>query len=371
MQYSSILLLSAFAVTNVFGHGVVTDIQGANGVQMNGLSVIDETPRDCPSPRCGSEADTAIIREREMGSKRASALGRTQGGGPISAEKMVSMFMTGDGGNGTSNKAARDLHAANLLRRSLVPRDANGGQRTPKGTKEQGVKAAAGTGSDSGMPTCSDDGTVTMTFHQVNQDGAGPLKAMVDGTSGGTDPAAFKPATVTQNVPGIGIGGLSGAAVMDFKVMAQMPEGMTCDASVGGADNVCIMRLNNAAAAGPFGGSVAYTMSPGAKKRAIEYQLRKRNFARALNQKRQGDQAAAILEALKSTGSATEAEDGKAEDAKITKRQQTEAAAAIAALKEMGSSVTADEAEKQEQAVKRAEDQEAAEIDREVAEDDA
>jgi len=371
MQYSSILLLSAFAVTNVFGHGVVTEVQGDNGVQMNGLSLIDNTPRDCASPRCGSEADTAIIRTREMGSNKATALGRTQGGGPIKADKMVSMFMEGDGGNATSNKAARDLHAANLLRRSLVPRAANGGQKTPKGTVETGVKAAAGTGSDSGMPTCSDDGTVTMTFHQVNQDGAGPLKAAVDGTSGGTDPAAFKPATVTQNVPGIGIGGLSAAAVMDFPVKAQMPQGMTCEASVGGAENVCIMRLNNAAAAGPFGGSVAFTMSPGAKKRAIEYNLRKRNFARALNQKRQQDQAAEILKALKSTGSATDAEDGVKEDGQITKRQQTEADAAIAALKEMGSSVTAEEAEAEERAVKRAEDEEAAEIDRQVAEDDA
>ncbi|TQS33875.1 hypothetical protein Golomagni_05766, partial [Golovinomyces magnicellulatus] len=356
---------------NVFGHGVITDIQGDNGVEMNGLSVIDNTPRDCASPRCGSEGDTSIIREREMGSKKASALGRTQKGGPVDAGKMVNMFMAGEGGNGTSNKEARELHAANLLRRSLVPREAGGGKKTPKGTVEKGVQAAAGTGSQSGMPTCSDDGTVTMTFHQVNQDGAGPLKAMVDGTSGGTDPGAFKQAAVTQNVPGIGIGGLSAAAVMDFEVKAKMPEGMTCEATVGGAENVCVMRLNNAAAAGPFGGSVAYTMSPGAKKRAIEYNLRKRNFARALNQKRQQDEAAAILEALKSTGSATEAEDGKTEKDQITKRQETEAAAAIAALKEMGSSVTAEEAEEEERAVKRDEDQEAASIDREIAEEDA
>jgi hypothetical protein len=57
-----------------------------------------------------------------------------------------------------------------------------------------------------------------MTFHQVNQDGAGPLTAMIDATSGGTDPAAFQKATVTQDVPGIGIGGLSAASSMDFPV---------------------------------------------------------------------------------------------------------------------------------------------------------
>lgn len=46
-----------------------------------------------------------------------------------------------------------------------------------------------------------------MTFHQVNQDGAGPLTAAVDPTSRGTDPAAFQTAQVTQNVLGIGVGG--------------------------------------------------------------------------------------------------------------------------------------------------------------------
>jgi hypothetical protein len=51
-----------------------------------------------------------------------------------------------------------------------------------------------------------------MTLHQINQDGAGPFTAMVDSTSGGSDPAAFKPATVSKNVPGIAAG-LSTATV--------------------------------------------------------------------------------------------------------------------------------------------------------------
>jgi hypothetical protein len=121
-----------------------------------------------------------------------------------------------------------------------------------------------------------------MTFHQVNQDGAGPLTAMIDATSGGTDPAAFQKATVTQDVPGIGIGGLSAAAVKDFPVKVQMPAGMTCSGSAGGADNVCIVRMQNAALAGPFGGSAAFTQSTAAKKRAVEYNLRKRHMARGI-----------------------------------------------------------------------------------------
>ncbi|KAI6250373.1 hypothetical protein HI914_01073 [Erysiphe necator] len=339
MQYSSIILIAAYAVTNVLSHGVIDSVTGANKVQMPGLGVIDDTPRDCASPRCGSEADTSIIRDRELGTNKASALGRTQGGGPVDASKMVALFM-GSGGNSTATKKAREVHAANMMRRSLAVRAANGGTKTPKGSKETGVKAAAGAGASSGLPTAADDGTVTMNFHQVNQDGAGPLTAMVDGTSGGTDKAAFQKATVTKNVPGIGIGGLSAASVMDFPVEVKMPAGMTCDATVAGVDNVCVMKLQNKAAAGPFGGAVAFTQTPAAKKRAIEYNLKKRNFARALNQKRQQDQdVTEILAALEATGSNSKAEDGKSEK-ELSKREKDEVAAALAALKSMGSATT-------------------------------
>jgi hypothetical protein len=38
MQYSSVILLAAFAATNVFAHGVIDSVVGANGVTMPGLS---------------------------------------------------------------------------------------------------------------------------------------------------------------------------------------------------------------------------------------------------------------------------------------------------------------------------------------------
>lgn len=61
-----------------------------------------------------------------------------------------------------------------------------------------------------------------------------------------------------------------------------MPQGMTCQGSAGGAQNVCIVRMQNAALAGPFGGSAAFTQSTAAKKRAVEYNLRKRHMARGI-----------------------------------------------------------------------------------------
>lgn len=300
MRYSGAALAAAFAATNVLGHGVVTEVQGANGVNLPGLSLIDGTPRDCPSPLCGSEADTSIIRDRELGTQRASALGRTQGGGPVDAAAMVQLFMDEAGANTTEVKQARVLHAANLARRAASAADApiearqllnllglgggrgrsGKGSATPRGTKETAVLAATGMGAAQGLPTTSDDGTIKMVYHQVNQDGAGPLTADIDATSGGTEAAAFKKADVTVNVPGLGIGGLSAARTMDYPVEVKMPAGMTCEGQVAGATGVCIARLRNGAIAGPFGGSVAFTQSPAAKKRAIEHNLRNRMLSR-------------------------------------------------------------------------------------------
>ncbi|KAI8625296.1 cell surface protein [Xylariaceae sp. FL1651] len=316
MRYSYFIAASGL-LASVSGHGLVTSIQGANGVSMPGLSrkipsnsrptanimkriiltspsqVIDGTPRDCITPGCGAEADTSIIRNKELGTSKASALGRTNGGGPIDAAAMIASFMGGaDAASANTSSTAASADSAkstkankknNSVARALggLLSGLTGGGSKNQGTKsteaqETSVAAAAGKGASSGLPTCADDGSITLTYRQINQDGAGPLTADVDGTSGGTDVSAFKSAEVTQDVPGLPAGGLSLATNTDFPVTVQMPAGMTCDASVGGADNVCIVRVRNGALAGPFGGSAAFTQSTAAKKRAIEYRLKKR-----------------------------------------------------------------------------------------------
>ncbi|KAI1310858.1 cell surface protein [Xylaria venustula] len=291
MRYSYVLATSGLLAV-VSGHGLVTSVQGANGVSMPGLSVADGTPRDCTSNGCGSQADTSIIRDRELGTDKASALGRTEGNGPVNASVMIANFMNGAGAPTNDGAAASTgqeddlsgLKGAQNQKRGVVGDllgGLTGGGSDNKGTKseqpvENSVAASAGQGTTAGLPTCSDDGSITMTFRQINQDGAGPLTADVDGTSGGTDVNAFQTAEVTQDVPGLPVGGLSLATNTDFPVTVQMPAGMTCDASVGGANNVCIVRVRNGAAAGPFGGSAAFTQSAAAKKRAIAYRLKKR-----------------------------------------------------------------------------------------------
>ncbi|KAM0282098.1 hypothetical protein ACHAO9_010419 [Fusarium lateritium] len=288
-------------VSVVSAHGVVLSVEGANGVSMPGLSIADGTPRDCSSNRCGSQADTSIIRDREIRSGEASALGRTQGNGPVDASVMISSFLDGGNGaaanvptnNGTNAGVGVEDDLSNLSqnrnnrqkKRQLGGflgglfggggRGGGGGNKNEQ-PEETSVAATAGEGANSGLPTASDNGEVTLTYRQVNQDGAGPMTADIDATSGGTDANAFQTAEVTQDVPGLGIQGLSLATNTDFPLKVQMPQGMTCEGTVGGANNVCIVRVRNGAAAGPFGGSGAFTQSATARKRAIAFRLKKR-----------------------------------------------------------------------------------------------
>ena len=68
---------------------------------------------------------------------------------------------------------------------------------------------------------------------------------------------------MVKDVPGAGVGGLSGATTTDFPIQVQIPQGMKCTGTVGGASNVCVLKVQNAALAGPFGGSVAFTDAAG------------------------------------------------------------------------------------------------------------
>lgn len=240
----SISFVAALLAAQAAAHGVVTEIQGANGVSMPGLSAVDGTPRDCPSPGCGAEADTSIFDDD-------SPLGRNEANGPVTAEAMVANYM------GTSSSSDKRGLLSGLLGggagsssgSSSAGTDATG-TSTTSSAAEAGVAASAGKGVSSGLPTAADDNTVTMTFHQVNQDGAGPLTAMVDSTSGGTDASAFTSATMVTDVPGIGIGGLSGAQTEDFPIKVQMPSGTVCSGTVAGAKNVCVVKVQNQALAG-------------------------------------------------------------------------------------------------------------------------
>ncbi|KAJ6574938.1 hypothetical protein B0H19DRAFT_619722 [Mycena capillaripes] len=187
--------ISSSTLLNVHAHGTITGVTGANGVQAAGFGIIASTPRNGATPK-PFEQDTSVIRDKEIASGKTGVCGRTAAGG--------------------NNDVATQLAAA----------------------------------SQAGLPTAATDGSVSMTLHQVNQDGAGPYTCDVSGDGGNT----FQPATVSQNVPGAFLG-LSLATATDFPLTAQIPAGMACTAGPNG--DACIMRCRNAAVAGPFGSCVA------------------------------------------------------------------------------------------------------------------
>ncbi|RLL96544.1 hypothetical protein CFD26_104181 [Aspergillus turcosus] len=294
MLIKNILTVTALLVSQVTAHGLVTRIKGANGVDMPGLTIIDGIPRDCPSAACGAQKDTAIIRDQEMEGIKASPLGRTLGSGPVYAATVINKFMgtamekrartsaserrrqlindaasviTNAGGtilNGVQDIADKTPLGGTIKSAQSAVDDAlsivpgiESGAMTAQGTTENGIQLYSGKGSSTGLPTASPDGVVTVIYHQVNQDGAGPLTADIDPSSGGTNASAFVSARVIQNIPGVA--GFSTSSTMDYEVKVQVPNGMKCTGTVGAARNVCILRVRNTAISGPFGGSAAFT----------------------------------------------------------------------------------------------------------------
>ncbi|GAB1522160.1 hypothetical protein RhiTH_005271 [Rhizoctonia solani] len=191
------ILLALFAATAVNAHGAIVAVKGENGVNGQAFGVVDTTPRD-GTKRNPFQTDTSIIRDKEIASGDAQACGRTLAGGV--------------------NDMAAQMSEA----------------------------------SSAGLASVGSDGSVTMTVHQVNGDGAGPYTCDVSADASGQNFVAMK---VTTNVPGEN--SRSQAKAEDFPLVAQMPAGTTC---TGGPDgNACIVRCRNAARAGPFGGCVPVT----------------------------------------------------------------------------------------------------------------
>ncbi|OCK75523.1 hypothetical protein K432DRAFT_361919 [Lepidopterella palustris CBS 459.81] len=108
------------------------------------------------------------------------------------------------------------------------------------------------------LPQISQGGQLQMTLHQVNSDGAGPYTCMIDATGTGTQWTAMQ---VTTNVPGNKNGRNQDGAATSFPLTAAVAADQTCTGTVAGQSNVCMVRCQNPANAGPFGGCVPVQMA--------------------------------------------------------------------------------------------------------------
>jgi len=178
-------------------HGLISTATGDLGGNGTGLGVV--------SGGVNSQADVTIF------SAKAGAFGETTGGGNI--------------------VPATALAAQQKLTGDLIPQ----------------VSANAG--------------VLTMTFHQINADGAGPIACSISTDATGK---TFTAITVSTNVPGTN--GKSNAANEDFPLIANIPAGTACTGTVGALTNVCAVKCANQV--GPFGGTVLVQQAA-AKKRDI------------------------------------------------------------------------------------------------------
>ena len=80
-----------------------------------------------------------------------------------------------------------------------------------------------------------------MTVHQLNGDGAGPMKCTVDSTASGQFTTEMK---IITDVPGKN--GVSKARDQDFPLVAQMPDGVECKGGAGEKTGLCFVRCENA-----------------------------------------------------------------------------------------------------------------------------
>ncbi|KAF4499695.1 gEgh 16 [Fusarium agapanthi] len=292
------LFLSALAWSQMANaHGTITRVISANGVVMPGLTILNGTHLSSTSAASGAQVDTSVIRDPELGTSKASALGRTSKG-PVDGARVIKAFMKGLKGRSLANTilGGATREAVSFVTGNAGPvvngvqdgiesspvgglaleaeHGVNGllddffetakGVPSPPGYIEDGVQNSTGVGAKSGLPTTAYDGTLKLIYHQVNEDGAGPLLVDIDFTSGGTDPKAFKSAEVVQNI--IGILGFSTVSSTDFPVVVKVPTGQVCTGKVAGVSCVCIATVRNSATTGPFGGAAAFTHNPEAVK---------------------------------------------------------------------------------------------------------
>ncbi|THH16084.1 hypothetical protein EW146_g4499 [Bondarzewia mesenterica] len=194
--------IAASMIGQVHAHGTITAVTGL--LTPSSFGIIPTTPRD-GSTANPFEQDTSVIKNNEIASGKTGVCGRTRAGG--------------------NNDVAAQLAAA----------------------------------STAGLPTASSNGTVSMTLHQVNGDGAGPYTCDVSGDGGNT----FVAATVTTQVPGRN--GRSQAKAQDFPLEVQMPTGMACAGGPNG--DACIVRCRNPV--GPFGSCVAVAGSDSASNATV------------------------------------------------------------------------------------------------------
>ncbi|KAK2606204.1 hypothetical protein QQS21_003375 [Conoideocrella luteorostrata] len=222
--------LAAFTSTVVEAHGKISVATGDAGGNTTALGILGGVVPGA-GPNRKTETDTTVFRSKKAAS---DGLGKTQAGG--------------------KNKVD-DVGRLMAISGSTLPQVSSNG------------------------------GSISATYHIVTTDGAGPLQAIIDPTGTGKFSQGTNAEVLTQ-VPGKngniaaaksgkkgGGGGNQQRSIFikraaknvntDFPLKVAIPAGTTCQGSMGGVSNVCLLKVANPSRAGPFGGIIAFQIAQG------------------------------------------------------------------------------------------------------------
>ncbi|KAK6523844.1 hypothetical protein TWF281_001812 [Arthrobotrys megalospora] len=105
------------------------------------------------------------------------------------------------------------------------------------------------------IPVVSAGGWMKLTLHQINQDGGGPFKCKIDET--GVGQLNWRWVKVSQNVPGNKYS-INKYKLKRWTLTLHLPKDLNCKGSNSGKDNLYLIRCQNAAQNGPFGGCIPF-----------------------------------------------------------------------------------------------------------------
>ncbi|RVD86135.1 uncharacterized protein DFL_004426 [Arthrobotrys flagrans] len=108
----------------------------------------------------------------------------------------------------------------------------------------------------------SPGGWIRIMHYQVNADGAGPLKCKISSTGqpSNWNPGWIVPAAKDQ-VPGPQKNSFRAQGTMQlFPFTVTIPKNIKCTGTYEGRENICMMRCENFAANGPFGGCIPFQL---------------------------------------------------------------------------------------------------------------
>lgn len=226
-MFSKVLILALAASPLVAAHGKVAMVTGDAGGNGTALGIKGGVVPG-PGRNRVTEVDTTVFGKTNI---QTDGLGKTQGGGQ-NAVSMIKSVMAQSGD-------------------TLPQVSANGG-------------------------------TLSGVFHIVTTDGAGPIQGCIDTTGTGKF-SQCDPITPDTQVPGKNgnirpprkarsVGELFTRSMdrimkrasnvnTDHPMSFSIPAGTTCTGSMGGMDNVCLMKIANSNRAGPFGGVVPFQIA--------------------------------------------------------------------------------------------------------------